>query len=334
MTVTGDGRVMAFRAGAELVGLDMPYKHQGPKYFARSGQATWVGVIKDAEGKPIGPFVTRPNRRYGDPVLEKYPTLFEDVTASGKGPVYMDCTDISPDDYEYMIYFMQHEGYASFLNYMSEEGIDLRKTPVEFGRYEIRINGGIYSNEKAETSLKGLYAAGDELFGGIANAAIFGWIAGENAAKFSAGKKISGMENSHALIVEKKAFVHAMKTREVGADWKEVNFALQQLMQDYAGSIRSESMLRAGLTNIRRLKEKACHSLIAKNQWELVRCLEVLNLLDLGELIFVADLERKETRGGHVRRDYPVTNPMLDKSRLFVKKVNDQIVTEWREIKD
>ena len=333
-TVTGDGRAMAFRAGAELVGLDMPYKHQGPKYFARSGQATWVGVIKDAEGKPLGPFITKPNRRYGDPVLEKYPTLFEDVAASGKGPVYMDCTDISPEDYAYMVYFMEHEGYTSFLNYMSEEGIDLRKTPVEFGRYEIRINGGINTNEKAETSLKGLYAAGDELFGGIANAAIFGWIAGENAAKFAAEKKTGSLDKSHAFVEEKKALIHAIKTREGGADWKEVNFALQQLMQDYAGSIRSESMLNAGLTHLRRLKEKAHHFLVARNQWELVRCLEVLNLLDLGELVFVTALERKETRGGNVRRDYPVTNPMLDKSRLFVRKVNDKIVTEWIEIKD
>lgn len=333
-TVTGDGRAMAFRAGAELVGLDMPYKHQGPKYFARSGQATWVGVIKDAEGKPLGPFITKPNRRYGDPVLEKYPTLFEDVAASGKGPVYMDCTDISPEDYAYMVYFMEHEGYTSFLNYMSEEGIDLRKTPVEFGRYEIRINGGINTNEKAETSLKGLYAAGDELFGGIANAAIFGWIAGENAAKFAAEKKTSSLDKSHAFVEEKKALIHAIKTREGGADWKEVNFALQQLMQDYAGSIRSESMLNAGLTHLRRLREKAHHFLVARNQWELVRCLEVLNLLDLGELVFVTALERKETRGGNVRRDYPVTNPMLDKSRLFVRKVNDKIVTEWIEIKD
>jgi succinate dehydrogenase/fumarate reductase flavoprotein subunit len=333
-TVTGDGRVMAFRAGAELVGLDMPYKHQGPKYFARSGQATWVGVIKDADGKPLGPFITKPNRRYGDPVLEKYPTLFEDVAVSGKGPVYMDCTDISSEDYEYMVYFMEHEGYTSFLNYMSEEKIDLRKTPVEFGRYEIRINGGINTNEKAETSSKGLYAAGDELFGGIANAAIFGWIAGENAAKFAAEKKTGSLDKSHAFVEEKKALIHAIKTREGGADWKEVNFALQQLMQDYAGSIRSESMLNAGLTHLRRLKEKAHHFLVARNQWELVRCLEVLNLLDLGELVFVTALERKETRGGNVRRDYPVTNPMLDKSRLFVRKVNDKIVTEWREIKD
>jgi succinate dehydrogenase/fumarate reductase flavoprotein subunit len=105
-------------------------------------------------------------------------------------------------------------------------------------------------------------------------------------------------------------------------------------MQDYAASVRSESMLTAGLTHLRRLREKARYSLIARNRWELVRSLEVLNLLDLGELVFVTALERKETRGGNIRRDYPVTNPMLDKSRLFVKNVDGKIVTEWREVKE
>lgn len=331
-TVTGDGRAMAFRAGAELVGLDMPYKHQGPKYFARSGQATWVGVVRDAEGRPIGPFVARPDARYGDPVLERHPSLFEDVAASGKGPVYMDCTGISPEDYEYMIHFMRHEGFASFLDHVREEGIDLRKTPVEFGRYELRVNGGVHYNEKAETSVEGLYAAGDELFGGIANAAVFGWVAGENAAKGASRIRQNASSRLSAPLEEKQAFFREIRGRGVGADWQEVSCALQQLMQDYAGAVRSGSMLEAGLSHLRRLKGKARHSLTAATPWELVRCLEVLNLLELGELVFVAALERKETRGGHIRRDYPVTDPMLDRRRLFVKRVGDKIVTEWRDI--
>ena len=48
----------------------------------------------------------------------------------------------------------------------------------------------------------------------------------------------------------------AMQRRENGPDWKEVNIALQQLMQDYAGVVRSESMLKAGLSYLRRSEKK------------------------------------------------------------------------------
>jgi len=80
------------------------------------------------------------------------------------------------------------------------------------------------------------------------------------------------------------------------------------------------------------LKKKAYATMIAKNQHELIRCIEVLNLLDLGELMFISMRERKETRGQHVRSDYPFTNPLLNKW-LVIKKVEGNPVTEWREFR-
>ncbi len=330
--LTGDGRAMAYRAGAELVGLETPYGHCGPKYFAKAGQATWVGVVKDAYGKPVGPFVTEPDKRYGDVVLMSYPTLFEDYAGSGRGPIYMDCTGISQEDYEYMLHYLKQEGNDAILNHLEEEGIDPRKNPIEFMRYDMRPVGGVHYNEKGETNLPGLYAAGDEVVGGIATAAIFGWIAGENMAEYVKGAQPSEPGSAEQSITEVKNLINKIKGREAGADWKEMNFALQQVLYDYAGSVRSETLLQAGLNHFQRLKRKAYTTIAAKNQWELIRCLEVLNLFDLGELIFIAAGERKETRGKHVRPDYPVTNPKFDRSLLFIKKVDGKAVTEWREI--
>jgi len=99
----------------------------------------------------------------------------------------MDCSGISDEDYEYMCYWLKQEGNTALLNHLKEEGIDPRKNPIEWMNYEIRCGfptSGVFINEKAETSMSGLYAAGDESFGGISSAAVFGWIAGENAARY------------------------------------------------------------------------------------------------------------------------------------------------------
>ncbi len=183
---TGDGRAMAYRAGAELQNVEMPQRHIGPKYFAKFGQATWVGVLKDPQGKPVGTFVTKPERKYGDMIMEVNKRVAEEYTRSGKGPVYMDCTDITDDDYEYMMHWMAQEGNISLLDHMKDEAIDIRKNPVEFATYPLRGGGLIVANEHAETTLPGLYAAGDEAFGDISAAATFGWISGERAAGHAA----------------------------------------------------------------------------------------------------------------------------------------------------
>ena len=332
LTLTGDGRAMTYRAGAELVGPEIPRRHVGPRYFARYGQATWVGVLRDTHGKPIGPYVTKPDKRYGDMTPEVKGVLLEDYMKSGKGPVYMDCRGISDEDYDYMMHWLVHEGNSSLIDHINEQGIDLRKNPVEFGTYQMVPEGKIWINEKAETSIKGLYAAGDESMGGIGPSASYGWIAGEHAATYAKEAPAPKVEKARAEIEERKGLVGEMCTRKQGPDWKETNIALQQIMQDYAGPVRSETLLEAGLSYLQRLKKKVATTMMARNQWELTRCLETLNLLDLGELVFIAANERKETRGLHNRPDYPLTDPMLEGKGLFVKQVGGEPVLEWRKI--
>lgn len=331
-TLTGDGRAMAYRVGGELAGTEMFRRHVGPRYLARFGQATWVGVLRDPQGKPIGPYVTKPDKRYGDMTAEVSGVILEDYMKSGRGPVYMDCRGITDEDYEYMMHWLLHEGNVAVINHMKEEGIDLRRNPVEFGTLQITPEGKIWISEKAETSMKGLYAAGDESMGSIGPAAVYGWIAGENAAKYAKAKPPYDIEKARTEIEERKSLVHEIRSREVGPDWREANIALQRIMQDYAGVVRSETLLKAGLSYLRRLREKVQATVMAKNQWELTRCLETLSLLDLGELVFVAADERKETRGLHKRADYPLTNPMLEDKVLFIKRVEGKPVTEWKKM--
>jgi succinate dehydrogenase/fumarate reductase flavoprotein subunit len=329
---TGDGRAMAYKAGAELANLELTMRWAGPKYFARCGKGTWVGVLRDPEDKPIGPFVTKPDRKLGDMAADIWHSAFEDFAKSGKGPVYMDCRGISEEDYQYMAHWLRHEGNASFLDYLEEEAIDLKERPVEFSTYEMHLSGGVLYNEKGETSVKGLYAAGDELFGGISCAATFGWIAGDSAGPYSCSAATPDAHEARPRIEERKQLIEGMLGRKKGPGWKEANLALQQIMQDYAGPIRSETLLAAGLSHIRRLKEKVGTAMVAQDGHELVRGLELMNLVDLAELLFLAAMERKETRAGHVRVDYPFTNPLLDKL-LIVRKTDEGPILEWKELR-
>jgi succinate dehydrogenase/fumarate reductase flavoprotein subunit len=99
------------------------------------------------------------------------------------------------------------------------------------------------------------------------------------------------------------------------------------------GWVRSQAMMEAGLTNLKRLRKKASETLMARNQHELMHCLEVMSLMDVGEVMFNASLARQESRGEFKRPDYPFTNVLLNNKEIICKKVENKIITEWNEIK-
>ena len=335
----GSGRAMAYRAGAKLLNMEIPNRHAGPKYFSRCGKATWIGVYKDPQGSPVGPFVTRPTKALGDITADVWNTVFTDMFKSGKGPVYIDCTNTAEEDIEYMMWGLVEEGNTGMLNYMAEEGIDVRKHLVEFRQYEPFLIGsrGIEINENAETNIHGLYAAGDEVGNfraDISGAAIFGWIAGGTAAKRA--KAVSGFRDAEAdaMVNDRTQFYSEILERKNGPTWKEANLALQQIMKDYAGvDVRSETLLKAGLKYLRDLKKKVRSTITADNAHTLMRCLESLDLMECGEVIFLAALERKETRGMHRRSDFPFTNPLLTDRFLTIWQENGEVKMAWRDKK-
>ncbi|MDT8377905.1 MAG: FAD-binding protein [Desulfotignum sp.] len=326
---SGDGRAMAYRAGAMLQNLEMAQRHIGPKYFTRFGQATWVGVVKDWDGRPAGTFVSKPDRRYGDMICEVNKLAPEQYTNTGKGPLYMDCTDITEEDHAYMMHWMENEGYTAMTEYMAAEGIDFKKHPIEFATYPLRGGGLIVADGNAKTSLDGLYAAGDEAFGDISAAATFGYISGENAAAYARviGKK--NIEKDNPVITETRRIIDDIRGHENGPDWEETSVALQQTMSDYGGKVRNAALLKQGLQHLRRIRSKARNTLMAKNPHETARCLEVLNLLELGELTFLMALNRKETRGLHNRPDYPFTDPTLNQAQV-IRKIEDKAILDWK----
>ena len=63
----------------------------------------------------------------------------------------------------------------------------------------------------------------------------------------------------------------------------------------------------------------------------LMRAMETLDLMDVGEIIMHGALERKESRALHQRSDYPFTNPLLADKFLQIWREDGRIHTEWRE---
>ncbi|MBE3586337.1 MAG: FAD-binding protein [Thermoanaerobacter sp.] len=335
---TGTGRAAAYRAGAKLINMELPYTHAGPKYFSRCGKATWIGVLRDPYGKPVGPFVSEPDKLHGDATADIWNTCFTDMHKSGRGPVYMSCQGISPEDYEYMMWALVQEGNTAMLDYMAKEGIDVRKHMVEFNRYEPTLAGrGIEIDEKAETNIKGLYAVGDEVgnfCAFIAGAATFGWIAGKNAAERAKAVTSFDKAEESQVVKDRMHLYSEIMGRGQGPNWKEANLAVQQIMNDYAGiEVRSETLLNAGLKYLRDLKKKVYQDLSAEDSHSLMRCLEALDLIEVGETIFLTALERKETRGMHRRSDYPFTNPLMDDKFITIRQEGGKPVIEWRDRK-
>ena len=334
---TGAGSAAMYRVGATLVNMDIPGIHAGPKYFVRAGKGTWIGVLRDIEGKNIGPFVDKPSREHGDVTSDIWPSVFRDKADRGEGPVYMDCTELSEEDMKYLYWAFVCEGDTSLIEAMDKQGIDLRKHMVEFGSYECSLQGrGVQIDENCSTNIPGLYGAGDQvgnILCHVSGAATLGRIAGENAAAFVKGREQAGAAAGHPVVAEKQALYSSFMEREFGTGWRDMNTALNQLMDDYAGgyNVRSEHLLQAGIKYLNDLRQLSLKRLRCTTAHELMRALEVFDALELGELVCWSALERKETRGNHVRVDYPFTNPTLNDCFVTVTKGPDGPVTAIRQ---
>lgn len=325
-----------WRIGARMVNMELPNRHAGTKYFARCGKATWVGVYRYPDGKPLGPFVTKPDIHYGDMVSDIWSTAFTDVMRSGKGPAYLDCSQLNDEEYAYMHKGMISEGLTSQLAHMADKGIDPRRHAIEFMQYEPHIFArGFDITPEGATSVLGLYAAGDTIGnfrGGIAGAVVFGWSCGTSAASYARGHSQPEIDQLAAIQTCADTCTR-MLTADDGPSWKESNLALQQIMSDYAAAgpnlVRSENLLRAGRLYLEQLRT-AAQSMRATCSHTLMRCFEVLDLMDCGEIILHAASQRKESRALHQRADYTFTNPLLANKFLQIWKEGKHIHSAWR----
>ena len=338
---TAAAPAQAWRIGATLVNMETPVRVAGSKYFTRCGKATWIGVYRYPDGRPLGPFVTKPTRELGDITGDIWNLAFTELMQNGNGPVYMDCSQTSKEDLTFMRSAMASEGLTSLVNYMDEHGIDPSKSGVEFAQLETQLMGcnGIQIDINGESSIPGLYAAGDctgNFRADIAGAAVYGWIGGRHAATQVHNRVLMSAERAEndSWVKNRIAYYSSFYDRKEGAGWIEANKGVQQIMSDYAPAgptkVRSESLLRAGLDYLAKLRTYTEAELSAPDAHTLMRSVEVFDLMDCAAIVMRAARERKETRGLHRRSDYTFTNPLLNDKLQTIRQENGEVISEWR----
>jgi succinate dehydrogenase / fumarate reductase flavoprotein subunit len=200
--------------------------------------------------------------------------------------------------------------------------IDITKEPMEVGPTTHYIMGGIRVESDTQMStIPGLFAAGEcaagingaNRLGGnsLSDLLVFGKRAGEYAAKFARENPRMGVDAAQA----QRAIGEALQPFDRPASAENpytVQAALQEMMQANVGIVRIESELQHAVAELAALKERAARAGITGHReynpgWH--TAIDLKNLLTVSEAIARSALERKESRGGHFRDDFPDKNP-------------------------
>jgi succinate dehydrogenase / fumarate reductase flavoprotein subunit len=252
---------------------------------------------------------------------------------SPHGGVFLDiCTRRSADYIRRRLPSMYHQ-------FKELAGVDITKEPMEVGPTCHYVMGGIRvdADTTAAAGVPGLFAAG-EVAGGmhgsnrlggnsLSDLLVFGRRAGLHAAEHARAAK--GTLSVDARQVEAAVReVMAPVERKTGENPYEIQKDLQEVMHSLVGIIRTESELKEAVVQIGRLEERAGRVGVQGNLtynpgWHLA--LDLQNLLAVSGAIALAALERKESRGGHTRDDYPKADPQFGKVNVVVRMRDGQL---------
>jgi succinate dehydrogenase / fumarate reductase, flavoprotein subunit len=204
--------------------------------------------------------------------------------------------------------------------------VDITKEAMEIGPTCHYVMGGVEVDADSQaTMVPGLYAAG-EVAGGMHGAnrlggnslsdlLVFGKRAGEYAAEYAKGLGEQRPKPSQTDVVEAGEVALAPFRAGPGGGSENayaVHQDLQEVMQDLVGIIRVESELKEALEKVAVLRNRAAAVSVEGNRqynpgWHLA--LDLRNMVLVAEAVALAALERQESRGGHTREDFPMTDP-------------------------
>jgi len=322
-TVTGDGMALAYRAGIPLEDIEFLQFH--PTGLVPSG----ILITEACRGE--GGYLINSK---GDRFMKKYaPSKIElaprDLVSRSEMTEIEEGRGIKePNGLDYIYLDLRHLG-AKMINEhlplireicIQFNDLDPIKEPIPCRPVAHYSMGGIETNIKGATRIKGIYAAGEaacvSLHGAnrlgansTAECLVWGRISGAEAGRYC--NEIDGAAPVPEVRVsaEHKRIFEDLLPKNGPENLYEIRKELRTCMDKHVGVFRTGQELRQGLEKIQSLRKRFANIRIDDKSsiynTNLYNALETANLLDLAQVMVMGAAARTESRGGHARRDYP-----------------------------
>lgn len=239
---------------------------------------------------------------------------YDDIKDNGyKLPFYADLTEM-PEHERNVIWGMMigEEGKTKVPVYKSftEAGFDPKKHVLQcYGtgwmsaeflpqeRQLFGLPGGFMNDWRLQSNIPGLFVAGDALFASncYGHAASTGHYAGRHAAEYAEEVNLGEINTLQVETEKKRVYAPLKNDLENGITWKELNHAISKAMQNYCGEFKEEMVLKTGLEVLKKYERDIIPQTSAANPHELVRLLEVYDILTVAQIIIEASIQRKNS---------------------------------------
>ena len=327
--VRGEGGILLNKEGRRFMFDDIPdlYKSQ----TADSEEEGWRYTQGDKEARRPPELLTR------DHVARCIVREVKEGRGSPHGGVYLDIAWIK-ENLPNAVEYIKKKLPSMYHQFKELANIDITEQPMEVGPTTHYVMGGIRVDSESQMScVPGLFAAGEcggglhgsNRLGGnsLSDLLVFGKRAGKYAADFSSKNKVAGINEDQVKEVARQALEPFERDADSNSESPyQVQFELQESMQNLVGIVRNEQDMLRGLEEIERLRERAHGVGVYGNReynpgWH--TAIELLNLLITSEAITRAALRRKESRGAQFREDYPDKDDSLGRTNTVIRKGSD-----------